>query len=176
MAKPKKNEPTLTAEDVDAEAEAAENAKTIAAKVLTGDMRDFMLDRLRHEQDKRPWNKRSEEEQRVTVAAVEAACSAMVTKAVEIIAASGRRTIKATLSKVLIKDGISAQIEVSRHDERRHHLVDAQGSTVLIVVADSADFEGERAPAEIMPDQGDLVASAAVVHSTADGKPEVPFH
>lgn len=172
MAKAKKEQPHQQPDD---EAEAAASLKMatdVAGKTLTGDMRDFILNRLQHEQDKRPWNKRSEDDQRTTIAAVESACVAMVTKAVELIAAGGRRTIKATLSQVTVKDGIRAQLEISRQDERRHHLVDAQGSTVLIVVADTSDYEGEREPVHINHDQGDLVRDVAVVHSDA----EVPFH
>ena len=39
----------------------------LATETLTGDIRDFILDRLRHEQDRRPWHQRSETEQRDTV-------------------------------------------------------------------------------------------------------------
>jgi phosphoribosylformylglycinamidine (FGAM) synthase-like enzyme len=138
----------------------------LAAETLTGDIRDFILQRLRHEQDKRPWDKRSEAEQRDTIHAVETSVREHVTRAVEIIAAGGLKTIKATLSQVTIKDGIKGQLEVSKFDEQRHRLTDAVGSTVLIVVADTDQFSGEREPVAVNPDQGDLVkAVAGVVHS-----------
>jgi hypothetical protein len=177
VARPKKNQSeTPQTEQSDMMDDDMDVVVAVAAKTITGDIRDFILNTLRFEQDKRPWDQRSEDDQRAAVATVEAHCTAIATKAVELIAAGGRKTIKATLSQVMIKDGIRATLEIGRQDERRHHLVDAQGAQVLIVVADSTEFEGERAPAAITPDQGDLVRDALVVHSDPDGKPEVPFH
>ena len=151
------------------------NVEDFAVETLTGDTRDFILDRLRHEQSKAPWHQRSEADQRDTVHQVEAHVQAMVKRAVELIAAQGRRSIRATLEQVTIKDGIKATVSLSKFDEQRHSLVDAQGASILIVVADPEEFQGERAPAEITPDQGKLPVDAAVVHSAADGA-DAPFH
>ena len=90
-------------------------------------------------------------------------------RAVELIAARGLRTIKATLEQVTIKDGIVGKIIMSKFDEQRHALVDATGSKILIVVADPEEFTGERAPAEIKPDQSELLEKVGVVHSEPDG-------
>lgn len=140
----------------------------VAVKTLTGDIRDFILDRLRHEQDKRPWHLRSEAEQRDTVHKVESAVHEIVTKGVEIIAAGGRRTIRATLDQVTVKDGIVGKIVMMKSDPLRHQLADSVGSQILIVVADPDEFTGERAPAKITPDQGDLEERVGVVHSLSD--------
>ena len=59
------------AEPVDDDAE--QKAVELAAETLTGDLRDFILDRLRHEQAKKPWNERSEGEQTETIREVERA-------------------------------------------------------------------------------------------------------
>jgi hypothetical protein len=154
--------------------ECAEETHELAAATATGDLRDFILNRLRYEQDKRPWNQRSESDQHATVASVEASCSELVTKLIEMLAAGGRKTISCTLSQATVKDGIKAVLEISKHDALRHILLDSIGSRVLIVVADPSDFQGERAPAEIKPDQGELPKTAMVVHSTADDLPFLP--
>lgn len=146
----------------------------LASETLTGDLRDFILDRLRHEQSKRPWHERSEADQRDTVHQVESAVRDVVRRAVEIIAAGGLKTIKATIEQVTVKDGIKATLTMSKFDEHRHNLIDATGATVLVVVADPSDFTGEREPVEIKPDQAELVAETLVVHSEADGAS--PFH
>jgi hypothetical protein len=148
----------------------------LTVETLTGDVRDFILDRVRFEQDKRPWSERSESDQRDTIQRVEEHVHDVVRRAVELIAAQGRRTIKATLEQVTVKDGIVGKIVMSKFDEQRHALVDSTGSTILIVVADPDDFVGERAPAEVKPDQAELITEALVVHSTADGHAETPFH
>ncbi len=136
----------------------------LAADTLTGDIRDLVLDTLRHEQDKRPWHLRSEAQQRETVSRVEQAAHAWVRRAVELIAAGGRRTIRATIEQVVIKDGIKAVLTMSKFDELRHNLVDAQGSSVLVVVAEPEQFEGERDPVAIKPDQPDMPFDATPVN------------
>lgn len=174
--KPKKQE---TEVDQLIDDEVTDLTVQVAIKTLTGDMRDFILDRLRHEQDKRAWHMRSEAEQRDTVHKVESAVHEIVTKAVEIIAAGGRRTIRATLDQVTVKDGIVGKIVMMKSDPLRHQLADSVGAQILIVVADPDEFTGERAPAKITPDQGDLEERVGVVHSQPDsteGNAEKPFH
>lgn len=173
--KPKKE--AAPAADTDLDDDIQEQTIAVARETLTGDIRDFVLDRLRHEQDKKPWHQRSEADQRDTVHSVESGVREAITKAIEILAAGGRRTIKATLDQVTVKDGVVGKLVLSRHDPLRHALFDSVGSTVLIVVADPDDFTGERAPVEIHPDQGDLerIGEAGVVHSEI-GTVEKPFH
>jgi hypothetical protein len=67
--------------------------------------------------------------------------------------------MRATVAQVAVKDGIKAQLELSKSDPMRHHLIDAQGMDVLLVVADAEPFIGERAPVTVTPDQPDLLAA-----------------
>ena len=171
MAKHKANGDVPAADLVDDPAGLADTVD-VAVETLSGDVRDFILDRLKHEQNKRPWHERSEAEQRDTVHAVEAHVTGLLRQAVELIAAQGRRTIRATLEAVTIKDGIKATVSLSKFDPQRHSLSDAQGASILIVVADPEEFQGERGPVEITPDQATLGVDAGVVHSGTD----TPFH
>ena len=172
MAKKQNGHAATIADDKIADAlHAAEalrlEAIDLATETLTGDVRDFILNRLRHEQNKQPWHMRSEADQRDTVHQVESAVRDVVSRAVELIAARGQKAIKATLTQVTFKDGIKATIELSKHDECRHALADATGGRIVIFVADPEEFEGERAEVEITPDQGDL-ERVGVVHSSED--------
>ena len=89
--------------------------------------------------------------------------------------ARSRRLDVNSIEQITIKDGYKAVLTCSKHDNNRHHLADAQGATVLIVVADPDEFTGERAAAPINPDQATLLGDAAMaVHSTDDR--EMPFH
>ena len=147
----------------------------LAEATLTGDLRDFILDRLKHQQSLRPWHERSEGEQRETVHQVEVAVRAAVRSAIEIIAGGDQRSIKATVEQITVKDGIKATLSMSKHDENRFGLIDAQGKTVLIIVADPDDFTGERQPVAISPDQAELIGDTAMVqHSGVTS--ETPFH
>lgn len=159
---------------------AIDDTVEIAAKTLTGDLRDIVLELLRHEQNKRPWFERSESEQRDTVQRVTERVHAAVAKAVELMATGGRKVIPGRLENIKVSDKIVAQIVVMRNVAERHLLTDAVGSMVLLSVVDVHEFTGERAPVAIKPDQGDLVvlANAGVVHSAAEdnhASAETPF-
>jgi methionyl-tRNA synthetase len=182
MARTKKSNGAAVADQahIDAEAkmqlEAAEAArveqltatKELAVKTMTGDLRDIFLAKLRYEQDKRPWSDRSENEQRETIHYVETAIQEAVRSAVEMIAAGGLPTIKATLDQVVVKDGLKLVLVMDRSNEQRHAIMDATGGTVLLVVADASNYMGERAPVKVTPDQGDIEQIAGVVHSSDD--------
>lgn len=144
-------------------------AIAFAKETLTGDLRDFILQRLRYEQSKLPWNKRSETEQLETVHQVEAAVRTAVGNAVELIASHGRAVIRATIETVTIKDGIKATLSMSKFDENRHMLADAQGGTVLLVLADADEFVGEQGAVEIIPDQPTMHDTMAVHSETERG-------
>jgi hypothetical protein len=161
-------------------AEAAEAARGMAKETLTGDLRDFLLDTLRHEQSRKPWHERAEADQRATISRVEEVVRFHVGRAIELLAGAGRRTITATLEQVTVKDGIKAVLTLSKHDPQRHLLVDATGAAVLIVVAGPDEFTGERAPVPVKPDQPELLARVGVVHSeptsAAEHAGDVPFN
>jgi hypothetical protein len=175
MARPRKNGAS-TASMADEAAEAArlaaqeardaqmEATKAIAIKTMTGDLRDRVLTILRYEQDKRPWSDRTEADQRATVHTIEATIQDLVASAVQLIAASGLPTIKATLDQIVVKDGLKLVLQMPKSHEQRLQIMDAVGGTVLLVVADASEFMGERAPVAIKPDQGDIEA-ALVEHS-----------
>jgi hypothetical protein len=177
MAKKRTTIAATEADIVDTEEQHAE-AVAMAVDTLTGDLRDFVLETLRFEQSKRPWHERSEADQRDTVHRVDARVRLAITQAVDLIAGHGRTAIQAHIEKAKVKDGIKATLTCGRSDKFRHMLLDAVGSRVMIVIADPSEFDGERAPAAITPDQGDLAVgeAVAVVHSEADDNHTAPFH
>jgi hypothetical protein len=177
VARPKKNtedaaaraarEQALHQQMEEQRAIAREAANTLAANTLVGDIRDWMLNRLRWEQDRRPWDQRSEADQKLTVQTVEEAVRDMVDKAVQVMAAAGQPTITGTLESVMIKDGIKATVVLNKHNAERMKLYDAQGGVVLIVIADAEAFHGEKAPVKIVRDQKDI-SDVLAEHSSDD--------
>lgn len=129
----------------------------LASHTLTGDIRDFLLDRMKN--FKKPWVSLSEDEQRAEIISSKEAAENLVKKAVAIIASEGRKVIVGHLQQVTVKDEIKAVICIPKTDSCRHELIDSAGQAVLIVVADAEPFVGEQAPAEPMPQQGDLLAA-----------------
>lgn len=130
----------------------------LAANTLTGDIRDFLLDRVK--QLGKPWVAMTEDEQNDQIRAAKSAAETVVKRACEIIAAGGKKSMIGTLVKIAIKDKIQVQLDFSKHDEQRHELMNAQGLTVSVVLADAEPFTGERAPAEATPQQGSLLDKA----------------
>lgn len=135
----------------------ADHSLAMAKETLSGDIRDFILDRLKHDHNPLPWNMRSEASQIETIEAVTMAVGRAVDRAVAIIAADGRKVIVAQLVQCAVKDGIRAVCEVAKTDERRHELIDSVGLPVLIAIADSAQFKGSRGDPAVSPDQGSIL-------------------
>ena len=126
-------------------------AVQIASETMKGDLRDMLLDRIKALP--KPWQQMNESEQRDLAYGVESAVTSAIIKAVQIIAADKRPVIMASLEKVVIKDGIDAQIHLSKNDPQRHELADAVGATLMIAVAHAADYMGEKEPAKTEPDE-----------------------
>lgn len=131
-------------------------AQRIARETMTGDLRDCILDFIKHNNNPLPWNSQGEKAQIDTIDKVTKACEYAATRAVAIIAADGKKTIHAKLESVSIKDDIKGTLVVAKHHPDRHAFLDSQGTTVLIVIADDAAFSGERTPVAINRDQPTL--------------------
>lgn len=145
----------------DAASEAVQVARAdpivLTAETMTGDLRDFVLDRLRFESSPLPWNMRHEKDQKETIDRVSTMAQAFVDRMVELIAAEGRRTMLGQLVQVVSKGTtIKCQIDVSKSDPLRHALLDSQGMKVLLVVSDSSAFSGARGDVPVDPDQHSL--------------------
>lgn len=126
-----------------------------AAETLAGDLRDALLTHVRSMQT--PWSKMSEDQQRDKIYAVERAAQDAVRRAVAVISGRGFDNVRATLGKFSVDGGkVKGTFETIVSEANVVSLSDHQGQTVLLVLADAADFMGESAPAEPDPDQPSL--------------------
>lgn len=126
-----------------------ETPPVLNTDTLFGDLRDAILDRLKAMP--KPWTVMSETEQRDMIYGVESATTHLIHAAVNLVAANGHPTIKATFESATVKDGLKAVLQLSRHDPMRHELIDTVGKAVVIVVADAEQFMGQKAPAKPDP-------------------------
>lgn len=140
----------------------------ITCETLGGDLASWLVDRLR--QQPKTYGEMSEQEQRETIESATMAVNSMLRRAVALIAADERKVIVADVEKVEFKDGIKAVISCSKSSEYRHDLADAQGQTVLIVVADADKYLGGDRP-EAEPDQGALFDKTGMGSEDADLEP-----
>ena len=126
------------------------------ADSLIGEVRDFILDRVRHEQNLAPWNERPEADQREAVSRATVAARRLLREVVEIVAASGLVSLRATV-KSIKNDGKEIQIAATCPitAEERHALFDAAGGRVLLALP-MMHVYGEGDPVEVAPDQPGL--------------------
>lgn len=138
----------------DAEPEIAlEGTRAIARESLLGDLMHSMLDEVKAIPD--VWQKLPQYKQDQVLARIEGRSRTILGRVVEIIAADARPSIPANVESVTVKDGIKAVLAVSRSSPQRHDLVDAQGSAVMIVIADAEPYTGGEKP-KSERDQGTL--------------------
>ena len=130
---------------------------TLASKTMAGDLRDFVLDRLKNDHNPLPWMMRPEDDQRSVIESTESAIRMWVSKACMLIAAGGQEAARGSLVKLVSKDGIQMQVNVAASDPLRHALMDHVGSSVLVILADAQPFQGERSAVKVMRDQKHLL-------------------
>lgn len=130
----------------------------VAASTMLGDLMTLVLDELKAAPD--VWQKLGEVDQDAIIDRVRRRCESAVEDCVRIIATQGFARIRASVESVTVKDGIKAVVALSKHDANRHELVDAQGSSVFIVLADVEQFSGGTAGIKAEPDQGSLTLDA----------------
>ena len=129
----------------------------LAAKSLKGDIRDFILDRIKNDHSAIPWNLRGEAEQRRYIDQTDAAALRLVHKVALVIASKGRVVIGGRINKAALKDHIAVEVHVGLSHPERHKLTDAVGGECLIVLSNADDFEGDRGKPTATPDQGRLI-------------------
>ena len=125
----------------------------IAIGTMAGDIRDFILDRLKHDHSALPWNMRGEEDQRRYIEQATDAAKRLVSTVVRLVATKNRPFIGAHIKKAAMKDVIAVEAHVGLTHPLRHELLDSVGHEVLIVLSGIEDFMGERSAPKINKDQ-----------------------
>ena len=144
-AEPESEPAEFPAGYTDAEPEIVlEGTRSIARESLLGDLMHSMLDEVKAIPD--VWQKLPQYKQDQVLARIEGRSRTILGRVVEIIAADARPSIPANVESVTVKDGIKAVLAVSRSSPQRHDLVDAQGSAVMIVIADAEPYTGGDKP------------------------------
>jgi hypothetical protein len=129
--------------------------RDIAAETMHGDLMAVVLDELRAAPD--VWQKLGEVEQDSIIERVKKRTREVIEDCVQMIATQGFTRIRAKVDSIAVKDGIKAVFTLSQHDAARHELIDAQGTTVYIVLADPDAFSGGTQAHQAEPNQGALL-------------------
>ncbi len=125
----------------------------IAAETLVGDVRDALIEIVKHRP--KPWDQMLAGEQRDVAHALEFAAKEIVRKAVIAIAAAGRPSIQAVFKGYADKGGeLSGTVKfLTVTDDDVLALHRASGQQILMVVADATRFTGQRREADVDQDE-----------------------
>ena len=141
--------------------------EAIAEETARGDVRDFMLDRIKRM--KKPWDQLGEYEQRSEITSADMAAQQLVRKVVMLVAAHGRRHIKAAFEQYTVKDGLKIVLQAPVTQENVLTLTAGRGSQVILTLADDSPFAGQKTDPKPTPNQG-----ALPVDPPADGEADKP--
>lgn len=139
-----------------------------AREELAGKLKAMCVGLL--ESFKTPWNMTSEKNQAIALNKMEEVIEQSVRRAVMVIATERTPSLSGTVESVTFKDGIKAVLTLDRHAEGRHSLADAEGTTVLIVMANPEQFTGGMEKVGAAPDQPGLpLESQPEIRKEEDG-------
>jgi hypothetical protein len=125
------------------------------ASTLSGDIRDALLTHLRA--IKVPWAMLAEDEQQSEIEAISKTAEHCVRQCCALMAQAGAPHVHAKISKWTVKGGdLKLELAVTPLVENMIALAEHGSRGAVLVLADAADFMGERAPAKPDPDQPDL--------------------
>jgi hypothetical protein len=141
--------------NTDAMEAAAEQAELIAGS-LVGDIRDAMMEAFKHRP--KPWSQMLAGEQADVAKAMEYAAKVVVNKAVLALAAEDRPSIQAVFKGYADKAGeLTGTVKfLNVQDADVLALHRASGKTILLVVADSQAFSGQRRAPQVDADEAEL--------------------
>lgn len=159
---------------IDSEEEAQESAEELTteelmlrANTLVGDVRDFLLDRLKHDKEGKPWAQMSEAEQREAIQAATSAAENTIRQVVQLVATKGFTTARAEIDSFKIKGRqIVITLKSVASEENVLALLSGSGNFVSLTFANDEAFDQDRAPCKPDPDQPGL--------SLEDGTGEEP--
>ena len=134
----------------------------IAADTIRGDVRDFMLDLFKNRP--KPWQQMSEQEQRDLVLQCSEHAEDIIDRVALLISTAGQKSIQGKLAQFTVKDGIKAQVEFLSSGETLEFLGAHQGGIIRIVAADTEEFKGQRADADIDRDEPPLFDQSGFAH------------
>lgn len=126
----------------------------LAADTLRGDVRDAFLSWFKA--TPKPWSAMGEAEQRQLADSADKASRHLVKDACQLIAASERPCIVATLTEYREKDGVEAKLKLASRGEIVAALHEACGKEVLVVTSGYEEFAGQAGEAQIDADQPEL--------------------
>lgn len=115
------------------------DAREVASEDMCKSLLESLILLIRTQ--KKPWDKLTKIEQDEVIDALRKSVRTTTDSAVRLIASNSSTTVVGDLEQVTIKDGVKAQVVVSKNAENLSELFDAVGKEVLIVCASNAIYD-----------------------------------
>ena len=115
------------------------DAREVASEDMCKSLLESLILLIRTQ--KKPWDKLTKIEQDEVIDALRKSVRTATDSAVRLIASNSSTTVVGDLEQVTIKDGVKAQVVVSKNAENLAELFDAVGKEVLIVCASNAVYD-----------------------------------
>lgn len=147
-------EPDQTAEAAGLPEHVFEAAELVARDLLEALVLEIKLQR-------KPWDALPQAEQDSVIERLRKRTETNVRKALGVIVSDERPVLPATVESVTFKDGIKATLKISKYAQARHDLADKEGSNVIVVIVDPAEYMKGVHDIKGDPDQADLVEEAS---------------
>lgn len=153
MAKPKRKEEEF-------QEEVAED-KFQLPETLVGDLRDVILDTIKHEKENKAWAQMSEKEQGDLINRATSAAETFTRQAVHVIASQGFETTAAAMDNWKVKEGeITITLKTVATQKNILSLAGVSKGLVTLTFANDEDFDRNRTELKPDPDQPELVGQA----------------
>lgn len=129
----------------------------IAAATLRGDVRDFLMGWFRN--TPKPWPQMSEAEQKNFASAADRQAETLVRAVTNLVGSQGFRSFAVSVGDFQKKaNRLEAKISAPYSRENLIEMAEAgEAGPIVLSMVSLEQFEGERAPAKVMPDQPDLI-------------------
>lgn len=125
-----------------------------AAELVARDLLEALVLEIKLLQ--RPWDALPQAEQDELIERLRKRTTENVRKALGVIVSDEQQVLPATVESVTFKDGIKATLKISKYAQARHALADKEGSNVIIVIVDPADYMQGVHDVKGDPDQAEL--------------------
>ena len=130
------------------------SADEIALETLAGDVRDILLSRVRNMSI--PWGHLNEDEQRDVNSQMDECAKSLVRRAVALLTTAKFPTIMADVGAVKIDKGVEIKLQCAATVDNIVALANHGKGSAVLVLAEAADYFGEKAPPRVDKDQPDL--------------------
>lgn len=142
----------------DDEAVDVEAIQEIAAETLVGDVRDVILDTIKHEKENKAWAQMTEIEQNALISRSTGAAELLVKKTVDLIASQGFQNAKAEIDSWKVKGRqVVITLKTAALQQNVLSLLNAGGNFVTLTFANDSAFDQSRSQCKAEPDQGSLL-------------------